>query len=151
MINAAYAAGEQGMWKPGTPRITEAEVRERLDAGELLVVHRDGALAGCVHVRSLDPATGELGLLSAARQGGGVGTELIERAEARARERGHERMRLQLLVPRTGTHPFKARLDAWYSALGYRAIGRVAFEDELPEPAGLLAAPCDLVNYEKAL
>ena len=32
MINAAYAAGEQGMWRPDTPRIFEAEVRAPLDA-----------------------------------------------------------------------------------------------------------------------
>ena len=151
MINDAYAAGEQGMWPPGTPRIFEAEVRALVDAGELIVVRRDGAVAGCVRVHALDSATGELGLLSTARIGSGVGRELVALAEAWAREQGLARMRLTLLVPRTGTHPFKARLHACYSKLGYRSIARRDFADELPESARLLTAPCDLVYYEKAL
>jgi N-acetylglutamate synthase-like GNAT family acetyltransferase len=96
-----------------TPRISEAEVRALLDAGELIVVRRDGALAGCVRAHALDAATGELGLLSAACRNSGVGGELVALAEAWARERGLARMRLKLLAPRTGTHPFKARLHAW--------------------------------------
>jgi N-acetylglutamate synthase-like GNAT family acetyltransferase len=150
MINAAYAAGEQGMWRPDTSRIFEAEVRMLLDAGELIVVRRDGAVAGCVRVHALDATTGELGLLSAARRNSGVGSELVALAESWARERGLARMRLTLLVPRAGTHPFKARLHAWYSRLGYRAIARRDFADELPQSARLLTAPCDLVVYEKA-
>jgi N-acetylglutamate synthase-like GNAT family acetyltransferase len=151
MINAAYAAGEQGLWRPDTPRIFEAEVRALLDAGELIVVRRDGALAGCVRVHALDAETGELGLLSAARLDSGVGSELVALAESWARERGLTRMQLTLLVPRTGTHPFKARLDAWYSKLGYRVIASRDFADVLPESARLLTAPCDLLIYEKAL
>ena len=151
MINAAYAAGEHGMWQPGTPRILEAEVRALLDAGELLIARRDEALAGCVRVHALDEETAELGLLSAAVRDGGVGGELVALAESWARERGLARMRLTLLVPRTGTHPFKARLHAWYSRLGYRVIARRDFADELPQAARLLCAPCDLLVYEKAL
>src|SRR4051812_4655263 len=85
MINAAYAAGEQGMWRPDTPRILETEVRALLDAGELIVVKRDGALAGCLRVHTLDAATAELGLLSAARRDSGVGGELVALAGAWAR------------------------------------------------------------------
>jgi ribosomal protein S18 acetylase RimI-like enzyme len=151
MINAAYTAGERGMWRPDTPRVLEAEVRALLDAGELVVVRRDGALAGCVRVHALDAATGELGLLSAARRDSGVGRELVALAEAWARERGLARMQLKLLVPRTGAHPFKARLHAWYSKLGYRVTARRDFADELPQSARLLTAPCDLLTYEKAL
>jgi len=151
MINAAYAAGEQGMWRPGTPRVFEAEVRGLLEAGELIVLRRGGELAGCVRVHALDAATAELGLLSAARRGSGVGGELVALAEAWARERGLERMRLTLLVPRANEHPFKARLHTWYSKLGYRPIERRDFADVLPESARLLTAPCDLVVYERAL
>jgi len=151
MINAAYAAGEDGMWVPGTPRVFEREVRALLDAGELLVLERDGAVAGCVRVHAVDASTAELGLLSAARRDGGAGSELVALAERWARDRGLARMRLSLLVPQVGTHPFKARLHAWYSRLGYRETGRCDFADVLPESARLLTAPCDLVFYEKAL
>jgi hypothetical protein len=60
-------------------------------------------------------------------------------------------MRLTLLVPRVGTHPFKARLHEWYTRLGYRVVGRRDFADYLPESAALLTTPCDLVEYEKPL
>jgi GNAT superfamily N-acetyltransferase len=145
LVNAAYAAGEQGLWEPGTPRISPDSLRALVDAGELLLVERDGAPAGCVRVGVLDADTAELGLLSAARAGSGVGRELVDRAEAWARERGRSRMRLQLLVPREGTHPFKTRLHDWYTRLGYAPVGR--------EPAAFpgLAVPCELVSYEKAL
>jgi GNAT superfamily N-acetyltransferase len=145
MINAAYAAGEQGMWKPNQPRTAPATVQELLDAGALLTLERGGELAGCVRVRELDEQTGELGLLSAARDGGGAGRELIALAEAWARGRGKEKMRLQLLIPREGVHPYKVRLDGWYQRLGYMPIFREPFD----HPG--LAAPCDLLNYEKTL
>jgi GNAT superfamily N-acetyltransferase len=145
MINAAYAAGEQGMWKPNQPRTTPATVRQLLDKGELLTIERDGVLAGCVRVRELDERTGELGMLSAARDGSGVGRELIALAEDWARGRGRTRMRLQLLVPKRGIHPFKVRLDGWYKRLGYEPVGADPFD----HPG--LAAPCDLVNYERTL
>lgn len=151
MINAAYAAGEDGMWKPGTPRVFEQDVRAMVEAGEIITVERDGELAGSVRVRRLGDDTGELGILSAAKVGGGVGPELIARAEAWARENGMTRMRLQLLVPREGAHPFKQRLHEWYTSLGYRVIGREPFEDALPEPSTYLLHPCDLLNYEKVL
>ena len=60
MINAAYAAGEEGMWRPDTPRVFAAEVRGLLDAGELVVVWRDGAPAGCVRVHALQGAPARL-------------------------------------------------------------------------------------------
>jgi GNAT superfamily N-acetyltransferase len=151
MINAAYAAGEEGLWKPGTPRVFEQDVRAMVEAGEILTVERDGELAGSVRVRRLDDDTGELGILSAARDGSGVGRELVAHAEDWARGQGLTRMRLQLLVPRDGTHPFKTRLHDWYTRLGYEVVGRHDFADVLPEPATYLLTPCDLVDYEKAL
>jgi hypothetical protein len=59
-------------------------------------------------------------------------------------------MRLKLLVPRGGTHPFKDRLHSWYSRLGYRAIGAEDVAKALPD-IEKTAVPCDLVTYEKVL
>jgi hypothetical protein len=150
IINAAYAAGEEGLWPPDTPRVFDYEVKQMLDKEELLFAYRDGELAGLVRVHALDERTAELGLLSAVRLDSGVGRELIDLAEDWARERGLPRMRLQLLVPRGGTHPFKDRLHSWYSRLGYRAIGAEDIAKALPE-IEKTAVPCDLVTYEKVL
>jgi GNAT superfamily N-acetyltransferase len=153
MVNAAFAAGEDGLWQPGTYRIAADELRRLVDRGELVVARREGVLAGCMRLRPLDAATAELGLLTAARDaaGAGVGRALMAFAEDRARAGGQTAMRLRLLVPREGTHPFKARLHAWYTRLGYRVVGRLDFAVELPELAALLTTPCDLVVYEKRL
>jgi GNAT superfamily N-acetyltransferase len=113
----------------------------------------DDRLAGCVRVTRPDATTAELGLLAVARDatGRGVATALVRFAEAVSRDRGATRMRLELLVPRAGTHPAKVRLHAWYSRLGYRVADREDFADAYPDASLWLAVPCDLLGYEKPL
>ena len=100
---------------------------------------------------SLDPRTAELGLLAVAgeRTGSGVGRALMAFAHDLARERGHTAMRLTLLVPQEGSHPFKVRLDDWYRRQGYRIVGRADFAATHPEPAAFLVVACDLVSFER--
>jgi predicted N-acetyltransferase YhbS len=153
IVNEAYTRGEVGLWRAGTERISAEEMRPLVAAGELAAAREDGRLVGCVRVTSLDPRTAELGLLAVAaeRSGSGVGRALMAFAHDVARGRGHTAMRLTLLVPRSGSHPFKVRLDDWYRRQGYRVVGRADFAVTHPEPARLLRAPCDLVTFERAL
>src|SRR4029079_16282331 len=109
-----------------------------------------GEIAGLVRVHRLDHRTGELGLLSAARLDTAVDRERVEIAESWGREQGLERMRLQLLIPHEGTHPFKQRLHSWYSRLGYRAIGPEDVAKALLDIEKTVI-PCDLVTYERVL
>jgi hypothetical protein len=60
-------------------------------------------------------------------------------------------MRLELLVPRTGTHPDKERLRDWYTRRGYTVVRRVPFEDYVPDAAPLLSAPGDILLFTKPL
>jgi GNAT superfamily N-acetyltransferase len=142
LVNAAYAAGEAGLWQPGARRISAEELRELIARGELAVARRDGAVVGCVRT-----TPGRLGLLAAAPSelGTGVGRALIAFAEEFSRARGARAMQLELVVPREGSHPFKRRLQAWYARLGYRPAGRRPFEVES------LAVPCDALVFEKPL
>ena len=153
LVNAAYERGERGLWRPGTARIFGDEVAASIAAGELAVARVGTEVAGCVRVRRHDASTGELGLLATdeRHRGAGIGGELLRFAEALSRDRGAARMRLELLVPRAGEHPFKARLDAWYRRLGYRVGGEEDFAVRHPEPAGHLARPCLLRIYERSL
>ena len=153
VVNDAYARGEEGMWRAGTERILINELRALVAAGELAAAREGGCVIGCVRVTSVDARTAELGLLAVAgeRTGAGVGGALMAFAHDLAREREHATMRLTLLVPRTGSHPFKVRLDAWYHRLGYRVVGREDFAVAHPEPAKLLAAPCDLLTFQRPL
>jgi GNAT superfamily N-acetyltransferase len=153
IVNEAYARGEVGLWRAGTERISAAELRALIAAGELAAAREDGRVVGCVRVTSLDTRTAELGLLAVAgeRSGSGVGRALMAFAHDLARGRGHRAMRLTLLVPQNDSHPFKVRLDGWYHRQGYRVVGRAEFAVTHPEPARLLLAPCDLVTFERAL
>jgi GNAT superfamily N-acetyltransferase len=153
VVNEAYARGEVGLWREGAERISDEAVHALVASGELAAAREDGRVVGCVRVTSLDPRTAELGLLAVAgeRSGSGVGRALIAFAHDLARGRGHTAMRLTLLVPQDGSHPFKVRLDDWYRRQGYRVVGRADFAATHPKPARLLVAPCDLVTFERAL
>ena len=153
VVNEAYVRGEAGLWRAGAQRISSDDLRALIASGQLAAAHEDGQVVGCVRVTSLDARTAELGLLAVAgeRAGSGVGRALMAFAHDLARERGHTAMRLTLLVPHEGTHPYKVRLDEWYRRQGYRAIARADFAATHPEPAAFLAVACDLVTFERAL
>jgi hypothetical protein len=108
----------------------------------LAVARRDGAIVGCVHT-----TPGRLGLLAAVPSalGTGVGRALVGFAEDVSREHGAPSMQLELVVPREGSHPFKRRLEVWYSRLGYRLAGRRDFEVES------LGVPCEALLFVKPL
>jgi GNAT superfamily N-acetyltransferase len=148
LVNAAYEEGEAGLWRPGHERVSAGGVADLIARGELAVACADGRPVGCVRIGGA-----ELGLLAVARDaaGRGVGGALVAFAEETARERGAAAMRLELLVPRAGTHPAKDRLHAWYTRLGYRPVERVDFAAVYREAARELTVPCDLVTYEKPL
>jgi GNAT superfamily N-acetyltransferase len=153
VVNEAYARGEVGLWREGSERIADEDLRALIASGQLAAAREDGQVVGCVRVSSLNARTAELGLLAVAgeRAGSGVGRALLAFAHDLARERGHTAMRLTLLVPREGSHPFKVRLDDWYRRQGYRVVGRADFAATHPEPAALLAVACDLVTFERPL
>jgi GNAT superfamily N-acetyltransferase len=153
LINDVYVTAEDGLWQNGATRTTPAEVSRFVDAGQIAVAEVDGELAGSVRVQALSGVTGEFGLLVAdpEHRGIGVGRALIEFAERHSHDRGLRAMQLELLVPRTWTHPTKEFLDNWYRRLGYRVVRRTSVEDLQPELAPLLATPCEFVVYEKPL
>jgi GNAT superfamily N-acetyltransferase len=153
LINGVYAAAEKGLWADGTPRTTVAEIAGLVRDGQLAVARLDGRLAGCVRMRRLDDETSEFGMLAAdaRHRGAGVGRELVRFAERRSRDEGRGTMRLELLVPREGSHPDKEFLAAWYGRMGYRVIRAGTAEESHPELAPSLATPCDFLIYEKDL
>lgn len=149
LINEVYATSEAGLWTDGAARTTSDEIAEFVRAGQIAVAFLDGHISGCVHLR-LGEETSKFGMLATSPhyQGRGVGRALISYAERSAQSRT---MRLELLVPREGPHPFKERLAAWYTRIGYRRVGAGAVEALHPHLAPLLAAPCDVAIYEKDL
>ncbi|MEA2617951.1 MAG: hypothetical protein QOE72_3734 [Chloroflexota bacterium] len=153
LVNAAYALGEEGIWRDGAARVTAAQMAGLIGDGEMAVATLGGAVVGCVRVRRLDGRTGELGMLAAvpAHWGSGVGRLLIGYAERLSRARGLDTMRLDLLIPTARAHPHKERMHAWYARLGYRVVRHGDLGDDHPQLVPLLATPCDLRIYQRRL
>ena len=153
LINRAYAKGEAGLWRDDAPaRTDEAEIAEAIRAGQILVARTD-RIVGCLRTRALDAATSDVGLIGVDPDawGAGSGRALVDAAEQLARSRGAATMRLELFVPRTGTHPDKERLREWYGRRGYAVTRRVPLEEFLPHVAPSAAVHGDILVFEKPL
>ncbi|WIX89080.1 GNAT family N-acetyltransferase [Amycolatopsis sp. DG1A-15b] len=153
LVNQVYAESEKGLWQGSTDRTSADEITGFVRAGEIAVASVDGDFAGSVRIQRLDDATGEFGMLAAdpARRGLGVGRELVRFAERVSRDAGCREMQLELLVPRTWTHPSKQFLAEWYGRLGYRVTHRADLAEDYPHLAPSLATPCDFLIYRKDL
>ena len=82
----------------------------------LFVAEFDGQLAGCAYLVTLidyfnDRSHAHLSVLAvtAAAEGQGVGSALLDRSEAWARERGSDRLTLSALVTNSRAHKFGNR------------------------------------------
>lgn len=157
LVNRVYAVAEDGLWAGGAARTTEAEMAGLVAAGEIAVARvrgGDGAgIVGAVRVQRLAGGEGEFGMLVAAPayRGAGVGRELVRFAERWCHDQGLVTLQLELLVPRTWSHPVKEFLRDWYTRLGYRPVRTGSIDDSYPALAPLLATPCDFVVYHKDL
>ena len=125
LINDVYATAERGLWREGWTRTTASELAELIGAREIAVAARHGQIVGSVRSTTSPTTRASSGCWwrhpsSVAR---GVGRALVAFAERESRERGLRAMQLELLVPRTWSHPSKEFLQGWYGRIGYRLIG----------------------------
>jgi GNAT superfamily N-acetyltransferase len=153
LINNVYAVAEKGLWLGSADRTSPAELSRLTRAGQIAVAGLDGRIVGCVRVHRLSDEVSEFGMLAAApeHRGIGVGRELVRFAERRSRAEGSRVMQLELLVPRTWSHPSKEFLAGWYGRIGYRMVRVGGIDEFYPDLVDLLATPCDFRVYHKDL
>ena len=153
LVNDVYAVAETGLWRASFTRTNPAEMAELIERGQIAVAERDGGIAGTVQIEDVEDEAALFGMLAAApeHRGAGVGRALLDFAEAHSRGRGRRTMQLELLVPRDWRHPSKEFLKAWYGRRGYELRGTGAMDELYPSLAPMLACPCDLLRYAKAL
>ncbi|OTA56078.1 hypothetical protein K449DRAFT_399774 [Hypoxylon sp. EC38] len=170
IINAAYGETEAGIFKPGYLRTSTSDVAKFLKAGTLAVASVPATASdaapkstsgrtplGCISIKKLSENRAELGLFAVAvsQRGNGVGRDLMTWAERWCRDNlggpGVAVAQLDLLVPTHFEHPFKKRLDVWYTRLGYKIVGRRDFALDYPDLAPQLAGPTEYRMYEKTL
>ncbi|RYP51202.1 hypothetical protein DL768_003408 [Monosporascus sp. mg162] len=118
---------------------------------------------GCVCIKKLAASDndgedareekGEFGMLAldAAHRGDGLGRAMVRFAEERCRGRGLTTVQLELLFPTAFEHVFKARMQRWYTRMGYAEVGLRSFAEDFPCLAPLLAGPCEYRIFEKKL
>jgi GNAT superfamily N-acetyltransferase len=153
LINRVYAVAERGLWQDGATRTTPDEVAELVRGGEIAVARRHDEIVGAVRLQDVSADVGEFGMLVADpdRRGSGIGRDLLDFAEARARERGMHAMQLELLVPREWSHPSKEFLRDWYGRRGYRLVRTGHLDEAYPQLAPQLATACDFEIHHKPL
>lgn len=153
LVIGVYAQAERGLWRDGFLRVTADEMAEMVRAGEIAVATDEGQMIGSIWWHDLGADRGEFGILAASAQarGTGVGRALVDFAEGDCRDRGLRVMQLELLVPRTWSHPSKEFLRAWYGRRGYRLVASRPMDVAFPHLKPLLATQCDLELHEKAL
>jgi GNAT superfamily N-acetyltransferase len=153
LVNLVYADAEAGLWVDGATRTTITEIRDMIASHQIALARMDHQTVGCMRIQQLDGTLGELGMLAAhpERRGEGIGRDLVRFAEDLSIERGLATMQLELLVPRSWSHPTKVFLHDWYTRIGYRPVRTGSIEEAYPHLASLLATPCDFVIYHKPL
>ena len=138
LINAAFVV-EQVVFDGN--RVDDLGVRAYMSGGTFLVAEDSGALAGCVYVETRNDRS-YLGLLSVqpARQGTGLGRQLVVAAEKLARESGSRAMDLRVISARG------EQLLPFYQRLGYQVVRTEPF------PANLAAkVPSHYILMSKPL
>jgi GNAT superfamily N-acetyltransferase len=137
LISLAYRV--EDFFKIGD-RTDADDVRRRMRSGDFVVIEDEGGIAGCVYVTRHDDV-GYFGMLSIdpARQGQGLGSQLIAAAEARCRDAGCRTMELEVVNLRTELPPF-------YHRFGYVESGARPFTD-----TERTSRPCHFIVMSKPL
>ena len=95
------------------------EYRQRIAAGQVWVLEEHGAIVGIVVITErADGILLQNVAVAPEAQGKGYGRQLIAFAEAEARRRGHDELRLY-------THVLMVENIALYQRLGFHEIGRI--------------------------
>ena len=127
LINAAFVV-EQVVFDGN--RVDDLGVRAYMGSGTFLIAEDSGGVAGCVYIETRD-ARSYLGLLSVqpARQGAGLGRQLVATAENFARESGSRVMDLRVISARG------EQLLPFYQRLGYEFVRTEPFPADLATKA----------------
>jgi GNAT superfamily N-acetyltransferase len=123
LVNAAFVV-EQVVFEGN--RVDDLGIRAYMGSGTFLVAEDSTELVGCVYVESRDDRS-YLGLLSVqpARQGQGLGRQLVTAAEKLAREAGSHTMDLRVISARA------EQLLPFYQRLGYQFVRTQPFPADL--------------------
>jgi N-acetylglutamate synthase-like GNAT family acetyltransferase len=141
LINAAYDRTEHHVF-PNTRRCDRDDITRRVD--QIVVAEIDGRIAACVHIdTTTDPAHYGLLAVDVSLHRSGIGSLLVEHAEAQAREAGASAVRIET-VKQAGLIPFYLKRE-------YRVVGETDGQVWNGGADWGAAIPWHMVDMEKRL
>lgn len=151
IIVKAYAETEELMWGPNYVRVSESDFQKFVDQHEVLVAFYNGKVAGGLRYYPINESTYGFGLFGAdfSLSRKGIGRALVARVEEIAKQRGADKIRIEVLRPKQGEIPIKTILHGWYQQLGYVFKKTISYELLYPEKSDGLYIPCEFDCYEK--
>jgi ribosomal protein S18 acetylase RimI-like enzyme len=137
-INRAFAPDN---YFKRTERTNPSQVAEYLRKGFFLLLEDAGGLQGMVYTELRENSRGYIGMIATdpGRQGGGIGTHLLQIGEDFCRNQGSRVIEISVVNLRPD-------LAAWYQRKGYRVVGEAPYLR--PE---ILILPCHFILMEKTL
>lgn len=137
-INRAFAPDN---YFKRTERTNPSQVAEYLRKGVFLLLEDAGELYGLLYAELRENGRGYIGMIATDpdRQGGGIGTQLLQIGEEFCRDHGTRVIELSVVNLRPD-------LVAWYQRKGYRVVGEAPYVR--PE---VLVLPCHFILMEKNL
>lgn len=177
LVNETYSLGESGMWKDGTSRTNENEIRKFAENKQIFAAFTKDSdeLLGVIKISKQTDELLEFGQLAIDKNAMkmGVGRDLIQYVEGFALSNGFRKMKLEILfpaeqfeMPMPENEPIdmtNPSIEAWkkktllgriYSKMNYRRVhvgDMLEFAQEFPHFVDALAVPCKYVVYEKSL
>jgi ribosomal protein S18 acetylase RimI-like enzyme len=137
-INRAFAPDN---FFKRTERTDPTQVAEYLRKGFFLLLEDTGTLLGLVYTELRENHRGYIGMIAtdSDRQGGGIGTRLLQIGEDFCRDQGSTVIEISVVNLRPD-------LVAWYQRKGYQVVGEAPYVR--PE---ILILPCHFILMEKSL
>ena len=153
IIITAYAETEKELWGEGYVRVTEEAFQHHVESDEIQIALLDGKIVGGVRIFQLAEKIWSFSLLGAdfKEKGKGIGRKLISEVERICREKGGERIRIEVLRPETAKVQSKEIIKDWYQRQGYDIVKSIGLAELYPEKAPNLLTPGVFDCYEKIL
>jgi GNAT superfamily N-acetyltransferase len=153
IIIECYASTEYPMWGENYIRIPKTDFLRFIENNEILVARYNGEIAGGLRYYPISTNTYSFGLFGVdfnwSRKG--IGKALINKVEELVRQKGWQRIQIEILKPRGFEIPIKTMLHDWYQSLGYTFLQTKKFEEVVPEKAKEVLVSCDFDYYTKKI
>ena len=153
LANQVYYTSEREFWKEGYYRIDEQEYNHHLNNNLLFVGELENEIVGCILMKQIDKTTTSFSMLICHpnHRKKGIGKTFVNHVLKTAKEKGYQKMQLEILSPLNWVHKEKEFLKSWYSSIGFKLIKEVNFLDYYPTHDKYMKCPLLFALYEKDL